>query len=275
MRITKGYLYGLLILISSSAAAQVGTTEVYFGKKLRAKVIKADSAFIAPTDTTNYKTGFVVIGSTAYIGNGVKWTAIGSGGGGGSVAWGSITGGLEDQTDLVTALGAKLDESDTASLSDRINLKMDKADTVRNGSATLAADFTTSSTTAVSTNLTFAIGAYETYVVSIFGTASKATSTSGMKLAIAAPSGCTIKGLAQQGGGTLSTALTNSLITAINTLGSTFATGNGVEVGFRWEFRVINGATPGNITLQGATVTSNTATIYAGSSMIWHKTNLL
>jgi len=168
-----------------------------------------------------------------------------------------------------------LDESDTASLSDRINLKMDKADTVRNGSATLAADFTTSSTTAVSTNLTFAIGAYETYVVSIFGTASKATSTSGMKLAIAAPSGCTIKGLAQQGGGTLSTALTNSLITAINTLGSTFATGNGVEVGFRWEFRVINGATPGNITLQGATVTSNTATIYAGSSMIWHKTNLL
>lgn len=275
MRITKGYLYGLLILISSSAAAQVGTTEVYFGKKLRAKVIKADSAFIAPTDTTNYKTGFVVIGSTAYIGNGVKWTAIGSGGGGGSVAWGSITGGLEDQTDLVTALAAKLDESDTASLSDRINLKMDKADTVRNGAATLAADFTTSSTTAVSTNLTFAIGAYESYVVSVFGTASKATSTSGMKLAIAAPSGCTIKGLAQQGGGTLSTALTNSLITAINTLGSTFATGNGVEVGFRWEFRVINGATPGNITLQGATVTSNTATIYAGSSMIWHKTNLL
>jgi len=275
MRITKSYLYGLLILISSSAAAQVGTTEVYFGKKLRAKVIKADSAFIAPTDTAVNKTGLVVIGSTAYIGNGVKWTAIGSGGGGGSVKWGSITGGLEDQTDLVTALGAKLDESDTASLSDRINLKADKADTVRNGSATLAADFTTSSTTAVSTNLTFAIGAYETYVVSIFGTASKATSTSGMKLAIAAPSGCTIKGLAQQGGGTLSTALTNSLITAINTLGSTFATGNGVEVGFRWEFRVINGATPGNITLQGATVTSNTATIYAGSSMIWHKTNLL
>jgi len=96
-----------------------------------------------------------------------------------------------------------------------------------------------------------------------------------MKLAIAAPSGCTIKGLAQQGGGTLSTALTNSLITAINTLGSTFATGNGVEVAFRMEFRVTNGATPGNITLQGATVTSNTATIYAGSSMIWHKTNLL
>jgi hypothetical protein len=66
--------------------------------------------------------------------------------------------------------------------------------------------------------------------------------------------------------------MTNSLITAINTLGNTFATGIGVEVPFRLVFTVTNGANAGVIQLQFATVTSNVARIYAGTNMRWTRT---
>ena len=56
-----------------------------------------------------------------------------------------------------------------------------------NGSAALASNFTTSSTNAVSTNLTFAVLANEVYNVVVEGTASKATSSTGLKVAIDAP----------------------------------------------------------------------------------------
>jgi hypothetical protein len=123
-----------------------------------------------------------------------------------------------------------------------------------NNADMLTSNFTTNSTTAVSTNLSFAIPANESYYVSIEGTASKATSSTGLKLAIAAPTGCTISGEAFLGGSALNTALTPSLISSINTLGSTFATGTGVRVAFRLTFLVTNGSTAGNITLQAATV---------------------
>jgi len=139
------------------------------------------------------------------------------------------------------------------------------------GSEFLASDFTTSSTTAVSTNLSFAIAANEAYVVTITGTASKATTNTGLKLAIGAPTGCTISGEQYGSLATLAAFQTPSLITAINTLGTTFATGIGIQVTFRLEFRVINGSTAGNITLQCATVTSNVATIYAGTRMTYTK----
>lgn len=139
------------------------------------------------------------------------------------------------------------------------------------GAARLTSNFTTSSTSATSTNLRFAIDANDSYYVTIEGSVSKASSTSGMKLAIAAPAGCAIIGEAYLGGSSLSTAPTPSLITAINTLGSTFATGNGVRVTFRMTFLVTNSSTAGYITLQAATVSSNTVTIYAGSRMSWIK----
>ncbi|NOT50480.1 MAG: hypothetical protein HOP10_04290 [Chitinophagaceae bacterium] len=143
------------------------------------------------------------------------------------------------------------------------------------GAARLTSNFSTSSTSATSTNLSFAIDANEIYYVTIEGTASKSSSSSGMKLAIAAPSGCTISGEAYLGGSSLSTAPTPSLITSINTLGSTFATGNGVRVTFRMTFQVTNSSVAGNITLQAATVSSNTAIIYAGTRMSWIKANAL
>lgn len=143
------------------------------------------------------------------------------------------------------------------------------------GAARLTSNFTTSSTSATSTNLRFAIDANEIYYVMIEGTASKSSSNSGMKLAIAAPSGCTISGEAYLGGSSLSTAPTPSLITSINTLGSTFATGNNVRVTFRMTFQVTNSSTAGYITLQAATVSSNIATVYAGTRMSWIKASAL
>ena len=135
----------------------------------------------------------------------------------------------------------------------------------------LTSDFTTSSVTPVSTNLTFAIGANAVFVVDVYGTCKKATSATGLKFAIAAPSGCVIKGFQLGGGATLAAALVPSLITAINTLGTALATGTNIEVAFALHFRVVNGATPGSITLQAATVTSNVATVFAGAKMIYNR----
>ncbi len=131
----------------------------------------------------------------------------------------------------------------------------------------LISNATTSSTTAVNTNLAFPIAANEVWVVRVDLTASKATSSTGLKLAVGAPTGCTVAGFAQLGGATLAAPLVPSLVTAINTLGTTFATGIGIQVAGTMSFRVTNSSTAGNITLQFATVTSNTATIYAGSSI--------
>lgn len=142
---------------------------------------------------------------------------------------------------------------------------------VRDGALALASDFTTSSVTAVSTNLTFVIAANEVWNVVVTGTAKKATSPTGLKVAIGAPTGCTVKGEQYSGGATLAAPQVPSLITAINTLGATFAAATNIEVTFRLEFTVTNGATPGNISLQGATVTSNVATIFAGMRMTYSK----
>jgi len=180
-------------------------------------------------------------------------------------------------SDTANMLNPYLRETDTASLSNRINLKLNISDTAAmmkrdTTSAYLILDATTSSTTAVGTGLRFQIGANQTFIVMIDGTASKATTNTGLKLAIGAPTSCTIKGYAQLGAASASTAMTNSLITAINTLGNTFATGIGVEVPFRLVFTVTNGANAGTIELQFATVTSNTATIFAGTNMRWQRT---
>jgi hypothetical protein len=64
--------------------------------------LKANKAFILPSDTVNNKLGIAALNGSLYIGNGTKWTVI-SGSGGGS--------------------------TDTSSLSNRINLKLNISDT--------------------------------------------------------------------------------------------------------------------------------------------------
>jgi len=171
--------------------------------------------------------------------------------------------------------------SDTASMltnyakTSAVNLKVNISDTatmlspyVRNTPtiAYLSSDFNTSNTTATNTNLTIAVEANTAYRIMINGSASKATSSTGMKISIGAPTGTTIKANASLGQNAIST-IVNSFITSVNSLGSTFANGVAVEVPFRVEGIIVTGSTAGSITLQAATVTSNAATIYANTLM--------
>lgn len=132
----------------------------------------------------------------------------------------------------------------------------------------LASNYTTSSTTLSSSNLRFSIGANETWYVEVRLLSSKATSSTGMTVAVGAPTGATVEGVQELGGATFATALTASEITAINSASSAFATGIGVKVPSRMWFKIASGSTAGTVAIQFATVTSNTATVYAGSSLI-------
>jgi len=72
-------LFLLFSLISFKAFSQ--TPVVYQGVGIRMKQMWADSVARIPSDTTVNKTGIAVKGTTLYIGNGIKWTAVtGSGG---------------------------------------------------------------------------------------------------------------------------------------------------------------------------------------------------
>lgn len=157
----------------------------------------------------------------------------------------------------------------TSAIQTQINTK------ITGGSVYLTSDFSTSNTTAQNTGLKFSIAANEKYNVTVVGTCSKATTNTGLRVAVGAPTGCTVKGVEYRGQAITSTALQNGLITAINTLGGTFATGIGVEVPFRMEFVVSNGANAGVIELQLATVTSNTATVYAYTRMDYFKSTAI
>ena len=166
------------------------------------------------------------------------------------------------RTNVVNAADAlKLNISDTTSMLSKYSRK----DTA---CFYLTSDVSTSNTTATNTNLTFTIAANETYRIMIAGTCSKATTTTGMKIAIGAPTGCSLKSVIQGGQALMVTAPQGQLLSAVNTLcTSPFANGAGVEVPFRLEGVITNGANAGSITLQFATVTSNAATIYSGTVM--------
>jgi hypothetical protein len=140
------------------------------------------------------------------------------------------------------------------------------------GAVFLSSAFTFNSLTATDSNLEFAIGANENYVVMIEGSVMRSGSTSGIKLSVGAPAGTTINGEAYLGGSTLAAFPVPSLITSINTLGTTFSTGNGVRVSFRMSF-LVSTTTAGFIVLQAAESnnTTGTSTIYAGTRMSWSK----
>lgn len=141
------------------------------------------------------------------------------------------------------------------------------------GSVDLNSDVTTSNTTFTNTNLVFSAEANKTYNVKIWGHCAKATSNSGLKIGVLAPTGATVNGTEFRGGAVYSTGLSNGEISSINTLGGTFATGIGVKVPFRLEFTIKISSTAGNVGLGFATVTSNVATIYAGTNMEWTESN--
>ena len=132
----------------------------------------------------------------------------------------------------------------------------------------LSADATTISTTPVATNLAFTMVALTSYLVVAYLRVQKATSTTGMKVAATGPAGTVIAGFVE--GETTANAYASDSLTALSTLNATaMSQVAGAPSAVRIHLRVTCGATPGNFVVQFATVTSNTATIFAGSSLMF------
>ncbi len=127
---------------------------------------------------------------------------------------------------------------------------------------------TSSTTLQDDDHLTFAIAANEEWTVSYEITGGTATNLTGCKLAITAPSGAILRatGSAIGDGGTTFQAGTGT------TSGTAFLTATAVGASMAYikvKLWVLNGATPGNITLQWAQGTSNGSalTFFKGSFM--------
>lgn len=131
----------------------------------------------------------------------------------------------------------------------------------------LNANATTTVVTATGTSLSFAIAANEVWQVRVDITA-QCSGTGGMKYAVGAPVGAVVEGWLQTSTATI---LTNSLqrFTAINTLTATAAHTVAATPGpDTLTFTVANGATPGTVQIQIASVTAaQTTTVFAGSSL--------
>jgi hypothetical protein len=133
---------------------------------------------------------------------------------------------------------------------------------------TLASNFTTTNATATSTNLTFNIAANEVWIVDVQMTV-QCSSTGGVKVAVAAPTGATIEGWYDSSLGAITT-LSYQRLTAINTLTSTathiVATTPG---GDKMRFTITAGSTAGAVTIQLASGTSGqTTTVFSGASLV-------
>lgn len=130
----------------------------------------------------------------------------------------------------------------------------------------LASNFTTTSVTAVDTNLKFPVKAGEVWWFSYVGGAGD-SAVGGMKYAIGAPVGSTVDAW-HLGSGAVITTRVYAQFLAINTLGSVVHNVAGGERDDKIE-GVVKVAIDGNISIQAATVTAaTTATIYAKSSLI-------
>lgn len=135
--------------------------------------------------------------------------------------------------------------------------------------ASIASDFTTANTTATNvTGMSFPVGANEVHTFEFRLNIGKASGTAGIKVALAVPTGSTLKAMVD---GTTSgpTATTSSVITASATLTaeiySTVANSNGVMLIYG---RVDSAGTPGTVQLQVASVTSQNAIIGGHSSLV-------
>jgi hypothetical protein len=128
----------------------------------------------------------------------------------------------------------------------------------------LSGDFTTSSVTAVATNLSFPVAPGEKWAVDVFMNGNKATSATGAAFAVGAPAGTTMSGFLEANTTTVA-AVTAQVLNTINTLGAAVWTQIGGTNFCRMHFTVVAGAAAGSITIQAATVTSNTLTIWNGS----------
>jgi hypothetical protein len=131
----------------------------------------------------------------------------------------------------------------------------------------LSANFTTTATTAASTNLSFAIGPNETWFVDVQLT-TQCSSTGGSKFAVSAPTGAAIEGWIYSSLAAITT-LSYQRLTAIATLSATaLHTVATTPAPDKLQFVIQNGSTAGTVTIQAASVTSGqTTTIFLNSGL--------
>ena len=101
----------MLSFCGFSAFAQLPTE--YQGYGLRMQFVDGTAITRIPSDTTTNKTGIARIGSTLYVGNGTKWTAAAGG------------GSSTDTTSLSNRINQKVNISDTAGMLSKYLRKVD------------------------------------------------------------------------------------------------------------------------------------------------------
>jgi len=113
----------LIVLISIKCFGQVYQVLPQYGYEM--KRVNATLVLLLPSDTVTNKTGVARIGTVLYSGNGTKWTAT-------STDTTSLSSRINlkvNIADTATMLTPYLRKIDTASLSNRINLKVNISDT--------------------------------------------------------------------------------------------------------------------------------------------------
>jgi hypothetical protein len=124
---------------------------------------------------------------------------------------------------------------------------------------------TTSTTLTDDTHLTFAIAANEEWTFSIEASCGDSLSVTGLKAAITVPAGATLRVNGSATAGTGASPIVQGSTTTSGTIfinNSTLGAGTGYLKAMVW---VLNGATPGNITLQWAQGTSS------GTALTFHR----
>lgn len=165
------------------------------------------------------------------------------GGASGSPSWGSITGSLSSQSDLVSALAGKASTSHTHAQSDITNLVTDLAGKAVSGHThsqyedkwtytTLGSNSTVSTTAFANvTGLSFSALANTKYLITLNGAYQTAATTTGIGLALDIPTGATIIG-------------NNIVLTSATALGGTEQIADATTTGATTGVRALNTNTP-------------------------------
>jgi len=149
---------------------------------------------------------------------------------------------------------------------DSLALKADKTEIAK--CLTLLSDISTTSTSAVDTNLSYAIAANE--VLKFTADLRLGAVNGGYSIRITVPAGATISGGSFSAASTTSTARILNL--APNTLSIALQTSSGSTGPVYVPFTVTNGATAGNVIISFASVAGSLTTMYAGSALLPFKT---
>lgn len=126
---------------------------------------------------------------------------------------------------------------------------------------------TTSSTQGDVTDMSFAIGASETWAVEWF-LSTQCSSTGGIRFAITVPSGATFRGVAEGTAASVTARTTSTLVTSGTAPAINFNNAN-FNGSVRITAVIVNSTTEGTVQLQFASTTAGqTSTVYANSSQV-------